>query len=135
MDREVEVTLRGFVSASDYAVEWESDGQYSDGDNSFRSRGGTDVWHDVYTLRPGNFLFVNWHPSDHEYRYVLMQVPTEPMFEKFLEAVSKARQYGWSDDRWILEFSVAVWDINDEEFEIAPMNLAEAVESYKHQCS
>lgn len=138
MDGEVQVTLRGYQSASDYEITWESDCEVKDSKFMYHSRGGTDVWHDKFTLHPGSFLFVHWYPSDFDERRILIQVPIDrASFEQFLEAARKAEHNDSDDGDWTFEFSVATWNMNDDNLAVEdyPFNLAEAIEMHKHQGS
>lgn len=137
MDGEVQVTLRGYQSASEYEVDWESDGKLlrKEFEPQPKHSWSNTSWLDTFTLQPGDYLYVTWYQNDDDNRYILIQVPTGAEFEKFVEAASKAQQAKWRDDRWILEFGVSVWDINDEEYSGSPCGLAEAIEMFKHQSS
>lgn len=139
MDREVQVTLRGYQSASGYEIDWESDGKLLhkefEPEPTGRSWSNNVSWLDTFKLQSGDFLFVDWYQSDDDYRHILIQVPTGSEFEKFVKAVLQAEQAKWRNDDWILEFGVATWDINDDEFSGWPHDLAEAIEMHKRQSS
>lgn len=137
MDREVQVTLRGYQSASEYEVDWESDGKLlrKEFEPQPKHSWSNTSWLDTFTLQPGTYLYVTWYQNDDDNRYILIQVPTGAGFDKFVEAASEAGQAKWRDDRWILDFAVSIWDINDEEYSGSPYGLAEAIEMHKQQNS
>lgn len=137
MDGEVQVTLRGYDSASGYEVDWESDGKLlrKEFEPQPKHSWSNTSWLDTFQLQPGDYLYVTWYQSDDNHRYILIQIPTGAEFGKFVEAALEVEFGRWRDDRWILNYAIAVWDINDEEYSGSPCGLAEAIEMHKQQSS
>ena len=134
---EIMITLNGYDSPSDYMVHWESSTP-----NEVRNVQGhgmpTDTgcwWEHSFTLSPGDFIFCTWYQDDTDDLRLLLQVPVNTdSIEAFLEAARADVESGQSTgrwaaeaDRWIHQFAIAKWDLNDEELGDIPHSLTEAL--------
>ncbi len=143
--REVLVTLRGYISASEYSVEWQAEREplqkvyEPQPEHSYSNTS----WLDTFRLEPGDYLFVNWYQSDEDDRQILIQVPFDSTaFRQFAAAAINAAKAKHRDDSWILEYTVYTWvytapDYWDEVYGRSqvdyPYSIREAIDKYKSQ--
>lgn len=140
---EVHVTLRGYVSASEYSVEWQTEREplqkvyEPQPEHSYSNTS----WLDTFKLEPGDYLFANWYTSDEDDRQILIRVPLGTAFQQFVEAAAKAAQSKWRDDTWVLEYAVQTWSYSEPDYwdeahgkpidNSYPLSLSEALDMHK----